>query len=182
MILNLIKNQLNILENPVIQNFFSYDENIQLLNHSKKHPNDTSSISLLNKRFHTYFTNVKRINYLASLIRGTSIDYDKKMRNYSSRYISTDIFNEEECLIVYDDSFQNDNFDSLITNKHLLMAIKSLTPKQINILEMFFIHSKNNLEIADYYNTTPQNVSQIRKKAIKKLQNDVRKSDNIYVS
>ncbi|KQL50562.1 hypothetical protein AN964_23205 [Heyndrickxia shackletonii] len=173
MIFDFITTNKEILENPIIKGFFSMEEHAHLLQNSEKEPD--YNISLLNERFKNYYTNVKRINYMSKLIRGIAIDYDKKSRKYSNRFILTDSFNNDEPSMEHTDLSLSDNLDSLITNRNLLKAIKSLTPKQINILEMYFIHSKNNLEIAEYYNTTPQNVSQIRKKTIKKLQNSISK-------
>ncbi|WP_071392966.1 sigma factor-like helix-turn-helix DNA-binding protein [Bacillus tuaregi] len=98
-----------------------------------------------------------------------SIDFDKKLRK-----------NRERNLLIIDYLPEKGNSDNnipisigslkeQIENSALYLALDELSNKQVKILELFYVYNFTNKEIADYFHDSPQNTSNLHKKALKKL-------------
>ncbi|MDQ7861797.1 sigma factor-like helix-turn-helix DNA-binding protein [Peribacillus frigoritolerans] len=57
---------------------------------------------------------------------------------------------------------------SHISDEEMIKALKKLTAKQNLVLTMIFSYGLSNKEIAAYFQESPQNISSIRKQALKK--------------
>lgn len=55
-----------------------------------------------------------------------------------------------------------------VENEELFQSLKSLTDKQLQILEMIYAHDYSIKAVAETLQTTPQNISNLHRKALKK--------------
>lgn len=171
------KNEENI-NNPIVKSFISDDENRKLLEKAIVNPT-TDNKNRVDVAFSEHYTRVKKIKYVSSLIHFFSIDYDKKKRTQRRRnllILDKGLSNENEVtrkeLIEDDTQHTNTSFNSLeeqVENEHLENALKKLTRKQVEILEMMYLKNLTCKEISEIIQTTPQNVSNQHRKALRRL-------------
>ncbi len=169
-------NYSDFFKEPVVKKFFSDQKNYVLL-YQVIESRDSELITELDKRFKIFYKNTKKIKYLSSLIRFFAIDYDKKRRRESDRYQlildktannnGLDSFFYKE--INYEEELVGKDWDSNLTDTIVINGIKKLSEKQQSILTLSYIFDWTNTEIASHFQVSPQNVSQIKIQAIKKL-------------
>src|SRR5699024_2929161 len=104
----------------------------------------------VDKAFRSYYLKVKKIKYVSNLIYFFSIDFDKKQRkhqNNQSLILDKNITNEAETTfkeLIPDKKQSTDNIfgSSLIDHiedKRLAKALKKLTEKQLQVLELIYL-------------------------------------------
>lgn len=64
-----------------------------------------------------------------------------------------------------------------VENEELFQSLKGLTDKQLQILEMIYVKDYSIKAIAETLQTTPQNISNLHRKALQKLQQKLRKEE-----
>lgn len=65
-----------------------------------------------------------------------------------------------------------------IENEQLFKGLQKLTDKQLQILEMIYVKDYSIKVIAETFQTTPQNISNLHRKALKKLHHqNIRKEE-----
>lgn len=190
-ILNLfIRKNKEFIEQPIMKKFLSDKENFLIFCKAIEQPNKENK-EALNLRFQEFYKKARVFKYLASLIHIFSIDFDKKHRLKENRYklildkpVSSDGEKDGMMIDILTDKKLNDNpylhellpqenLQDLVINKDLANALKNLTPKQKDVLELFFIKGYTNKEIATIFNETPQNISRIRKASLKKISKQI---------
>jgi RNA polymerase sigma factor (sigma-70 family) len=174
-----------LFNQPVIISFFSKEENKRLLTDALIQKDKASKVQL-DKKFSEYYQIAKTIKYLSNLIYFYSIDFDKRIRKYKSRYLTVldkpmsknSIENESSLLMNLSDNFNleesisqkiNGNLEQYIQDENVLKALKMLSMKQRRILELIYIKQLKHKEIALIENKTPQSISQLHKHTLKKL-------------
>jgi|SRR5690625_534928 len=60
-------------------------------------------------------------------------------------------------------------FKELIGDEKLYQALNKLTEKQIEVLELIYVFGFKNKEVADFFSESPQNISNIHKKALSNI-------------
>ncbi|WP_238655564.1 sigma-70 family RNA polymerase sigma factor [Paenibacillus piscarius] len=152
--------------NPIIKNFLNDKSNYELLLMNIKNPT-LSNKNQLDEAFKTYFFEIRFISYISSLIRYSSIDFDKKERIIQKRMVFTlDDFNS----ISTQDYFLEDaQIESIASTSLLYNGIKLLTKKEKEVLEEFYINGLSDTEISKKNNVSQQATFKIRTKALKKL-------------
>ncbi len=112
-------------------------------------------------------------------MRYKSIDFDKRINKFNNRNIlSIDkpvkldvisltknkiIINEHPNIYSGSDSFEQ------LENEVLRNAIKTLTPKQQQIIKLIYFQHLTQTETASMTNSSPQNINKIHKKAIEHI-------------
>lgn len=167
------------LKNPIIKNFLRKEKNLNLLMKAVLHPSKYNK-EAVDKAFRSYYLKVKKIKYVSNLIYFFSIDFDKKQRkhqNNQSLILDKNITNEAETTfkeLIPDKKQSTDNIfgSSLIDHiedKRLAKALKKLTEKQLQVLELIYLKNVSLKEISFILDSTPQNVSNQHRKALIKL-------------
>lgn len=180
-----------ILENPIVKEFFSKEENMNLLNEVLKDL-DTRKLEKLDSKFKEFYRLNRTIRYLTGLIKRYPIDYDKRVKIKNQRYqlvidkpISKggdysnitlkDLLTSNE-LSIYNylviSEAKKQNF-FVIENSLLYRVIKELTPKQHKILYLYYEEGYNNKEIAKIFGQTEQNISYWHKKTLKQIKENM---------
>ncbi|MDZ3957034.1 sigma-70 family RNA polymerase sigma factor [Bacillus thuringiensis] len=174
------------LEQPIMKDFLSINENRELFFESILDPNNKNN-ELLDYKFKLFFKRCVIIKYINTLIRIYSIDFDKRVRKNRERYLlildkpiqseSNDISTTMIDMIKTPESNETSNFvfenrtelKDVIKDPKLYKALNELTEKQYAILELIYIRGFNNKEVATLFNESPQNISNIHKKTLRKL-------------
>jgi RNA polymerase sigma factor (sigma-70 family) len=167
------------LEQPILKGFLKDAANYNRLIQYILNPNEENKLKL-ETAFKAHYETVRNIKYYSNLIKFFSIDYDKKVRRLNKRFLLTldqPSGNDDQSTLkdlVADEQSQEPlmnhvSLHSLIENEKLHEALDVLTDKQVLILELIYVKDLSNVEVAKIINSSPQNVSNIHKKALKKL-------------
>ncbi|WP_243292137.1 sigma-70 family RNA polymerase sigma factor [Bacillus sp. FJAT-47783] len=173
------KNNKEALENPIIKSFLENEENYELLIKALEYPIDSNK-KLVDKAFSIHYRQIKKIKYINNLIHYFSIDYDRKIRKLNQRFLLTldQPLEEGSDSTMKDVLIDNGNEERYygksslkeqIENEKLYKALDILTQKQTLILDMLYVKQLTLNEISNILGTTPQNISNQHKKALKKL-------------
>jgi len=173
------KNNKEALENPIIKSFLENEENYELLIKALEYPTDSNK-KLVDKAFSIHYRQIKKIKYINNLIHYFSIDYDRKIRKLNHRFLLTldQPLEEGSDSTMKDVLIDNGNEEGYygksslkeqIENEKLYKALDILTQKQTLILDMLYVKQLTLNEISNILGTTPQNISNQHKKALKKL-------------
>ena len=144
---------------------------------------DESARRLLDSLFREHFSLYRLVKYISTLSHFFSIDYDKKLRKHKNRYPTIldkpvkDSENDDK-MIDYLSYSQQKNVQldmdleliDTIENDELFHALQSLNPKERQILHLIIMENKKQVDIAQLFGETPQNVANTKKNAIKKIQ------------
>ncbi|KGT37546.1 sigma-70 family RNA polymerase sigma factor [Weizmannia sp. CD-2023] len=179
-----VKDLLNtsrVLKNPLIKGFLENEENFRLFQKAVLSPTKENKTKV-EEKFSSYYEKVRMVAYYHRLIKQYAIDFDKRLRKARDKYSLTletplESGNEEAetLLSLIPDEKVNENIiyektlKEAISDEKLYNALKSLTETQYRILELIYARGLTTKEIADIIKSTPQNVSNIHRKAIKKL-------------
>lgn len=178
------KNNEKLLENNVIKNFLDIKENEKMLEKVLIDPSE-KNFRELDESFKEYYLKIRIIKYISNLIYFYTIDFDKRINKRNQRYNL--ILDGSECndsnenaMNLIDkqsssnstekDYFENEqSLNELIENQKLYKIYQQLTDKQKEILELIYVRDFTNKEVAEFYNETPQNISNLHKRALKKI-------------
>ncbi|KOS63839.1 sigma-70 family RNA polymerase sigma factor [Lysinibacillus sp. FJAT-14222] len=180
------------VNNPIIKSFLSDSENLYLVQKAILYPTDINK-KLVDESFQTHYINVRKIKYVSNLIYFFSLDFDKKRRRVQNRILLIldkglseeggttakelieDVSNENELNNIVGEGLLDN-----IEDDQLLKSLQKLTVKQLQILEMIYVKDLSIKEIAQTLQTTPQNISNLHRKALNKLNNTLRKKGDLY--
>ncbi len=172
-----------LMDQPIIKSFLSDEANYSLFEKAICYPTEDNK-KILDSAFKQFYTRVRAIKYMAKLIHFSAIEYDKKLRTMQKRYqltLDKPLTSEEKNISLvetlsndYGDLLEevlknNEDLTEFFTCKHLIRAIEKLKPKQKLILKYKYIYNLKNFEIAELFNDTPQNISKINIKTLKKI-------------
>ncbi|QPQ29418.1 sigma-70 family RNA polymerase sigma factor [Lysinibacillus sp. JNUCC 51] len=175
------------VNNPIIKSFLSDSQNLYLVQKAILYPTDINK-KLVDESFQSHYVNVRKTKYVSNLIYFFSLDFDKKRRRLQNRTLLIldkglsekdgktaierieDASNETEL-----DNIVGEGLLDNIEDEQLLKSLQKLTVKQLQILEMIYVKELSIKEIAQTLQTTPQNISNLHRKALNKLNNTLRK-------
>ena len=166
---------------PVIHFFLQEQKNRDLLSSFLAEPCLENKVRLDNA-FKVHYKKAKVISYINKLIHFLSIDFDKKVNRYYSRNIFLSSFVKDENnapeLPSKQLKLQKDLYDTVLNDQGLLQsisseelfhAIKTLSSKQLLILDLKYSQNLSNKEIAYILNESQQTITYNLRTAIKKL-------------
>ncbi|OJH17095.1 hypothetical protein BLX88_20320 [Bacillus obstructivus] len=183
----LLKN--NILDNNLLRTFLEDENHFELFEKAINDPSKENKLKVENA-FNNYYLQIRKFTYLNSLIRIYSIDFEKKERKMKQRYSlildqPIDSSNNEHAsthLSLYSDNENTrEQYHSLyeaISDEKLFAALDQLTQFQYKVLELIYHRELTRSEVANLFNTSPQNISNTHRKAIIKLKNYLRSDDS----
>ncbi|MDQ0300310.1 RNA polymerase sigma factor (sigma-70 family) [Salibacterium salarium] len=178
-----IANHQNAFNEPILQKFHSYRENVVLLENYLENPNDESK-EQLDKCFKEFFKKSRLMKYITSLIHIFAVDFDKKRKHHYQKnqlIVDQPMTNEEtENNGTLLDTLVFDSFDYLeevlptniedhISSQKMWEIISGLPNKQKEILSLFYVLNFSNKEIASLFQETPQNISKQHLSALKTI-------------
>jgi len=172
------------LNNSLIKTFLQVKGNQELLEKALQEPSEENRKKLDNK-FREYYLKVRMIKYVSSLIYYYTIDFDKRINKRNNRFnliidgTENNNPHEDSASITHKYASSNSteqeyfnntrSFSEIIENEKLYYVYNQLTDKQKQILEMIYVRGYTNKEVADFFNETPQNISNLHKRALNRI-------------
>ncbi|WP_107842051.1 sigma-70 family RNA polymerase sigma factor [Metasolibacillus meyeri] len=187
-----IKKLLNnnkVLENPLVKSFLEDEEHFTLFENAILNPTQENK-NKVEVMFKSYYEKIRINSYFKNLIRYYAIDFDKKIRRINNRYVLSldrQIGKDDAESETFKELIENEgemSFESEeitlrdeISNELLFQALEVLTETQYTVLDLIYVKNFTRTEVAKLMNSSPQNISNIHKKAIAKLKNCIRSED-----
>ncbi|BAD63548.1 sigma-70 family RNA polymerase sigma factor [Shouchella clausii] len=171
-------------EHPVLKSFLSIKEHHLLYQKVLDQPNK-ENVSELDLAFRLFFYELRLLKYVSTLIKNYTIDVIKRYMNHFKKHVyildkdapADNVTNTLQSYFAVD--FSTDPavlFDKkcesicqCVGNKQLKNALNSLTKRQLQVLELFYIYDMDNQSAAKYLNVSNQNISTIHNRALEKL-------------
>ncbi|MEY2363489.1 sigma-70 family RNA polymerase sigma factor [Lysinibacillus capsici] len=163
------------VKNPIIRSFLADAQNLYLVQHAILHPNDCN-LKMVDETFQAHYQRVQKIKYISNLIYFFSLDFDKKKRRLQNRFLLVADSGLMDDGISYEER-EEEGLLEKIENEQLFKGLQKLTDKQLQILEMIYVKDYSIKVIAETLKTTPQNISNLHRKALKKLHHIIRKEE-----
>ena len=158
-------------KNPLIAGFLKDKHHYELYKKAILNPTIENKDKVEDK-FKLYYEKVRMNAYIFSLIKYYAIDFDKKVKKINDRYILTlDMprINDEYIKSSMQFTTKYKTLRDELTDETTIRALNSLTDYQYKILDLIYVKRLTNKEIAELVNSTPQNISNIHKNALRKL-------------
>ncbi|HHK5552265.1 TPA: sigma-70 family RNA polymerase sigma factor [Bacillus tropicus] len=177
------------LEDPIMRNFLKDSDNYGLFLNAMERPTNDNK-QLLDKAFKSYFKKVKIISYISNLIYFYSIGFDKKVSINNKRNILNldkpitnegenhttilDLMSDELTDITYMQfEKKQTHLKEHITDELLYEGLSLLSKKQLEILNLYYVHQYNNKQISRILSVSEQTISYNHKKALKTLKSQL---------
>lgn len=175
-----------ITENPLINGFLENDEYFALFEKAILVPSEENK-NKVEEVFKSYYEKIRINAYFNNLIKYYAIDFDKKVRKINHRFAltldkpvgaeETEIGTLKDFLtgnmVVEETENDDKTLREEISNEILYKALEVLTETQYKVLDLIYVKNLTKKEVANLVNSSPQNVSNIHSKAIKKLKNSI---------
>ncbi|MCM3740618.1 sigma-70 family RNA polymerase sigma factor [Oceanobacillus luteolus] len=166
------------VQNPIIKGFLANEDNLSLLKKYILNPTDANK-SKVDKAFKQHYNRVLKIKYVSNLIYFFTMDYNIKRRKENDTVLLIlDKSSEYDARTPLKDLIEDKNEEKHTLNRNLLddieserliKALQTLTEKQLLILDLIYHKQLTLKEISEILKTTPQNISNLHRKSLKKL-------------
>lgn len=167
----------DLKKEPLIAGFLKDNRHYELYEKAILNPTIENK-NKVEEMFKLYYEKVRMDAYIFNLIKYYAIDFDKKIKKLNNRYLlSLDkpTIKDEKLNLI--DSIGNSiqftteckTLRDEITDEIIIRALNSLTDYQYKILDLIYVKNLAQKEIAALVNSSPQNISNIHKKALRKL-------------
>ncbi|OXS72961.1 RNA polymerase sigma factor [Domibacillus enclensis] len=169
-----------ILENKLLKEFFSCEENKYLFENYRKTKNSKIKRQL-DQRFKIFHLKIKAITYMDKLIYFEAIHFDKKVRSREEK-VAFILDEEMEDKLKYIEVLQGAsiepipmyNLEDYIEDELLYNVVRSLSEKQKNILLLLFVENQKEKEVASFLGITQQAVSKQKNAALSKIKKELK--------
>ncbi|HHW39331.1 MAG TPA: sigma-70 family RNA polymerase sigma factor [Bacillales bacterium] len=175
------------LNNPLIKNFLSIDENFHLFKQSICHPTIENQ-KLLDKKFNAFYFYIRFTTYLSSTIYYHALNFDKKSRQTNYRFpvildqpVGSDSETSHKELVRYHENFdiESANILDYIIDTNLYRALQNITTNQRQILYLVYIKGFTDTEVSILLKKSQQTVTKSRNNALQKIRRQMaEKVDN----
>ncbi|TYS58403.1 sigma-70 family RNA polymerase sigma factor [Sutcliffiella horikoshii] len=174
---------------PIVKGFFQQDSSHEELLEKAIILKDENSKRKLDSLFLKHFSLYRLVKYIATLSHFYSIDFDKRLRQEKIRFPVIldrpidDLENESTLvdLLIYEQQKPYDidmeveiDVMEVIENDELFFAFNNLTEKERQVLHLIIIENKKQVDIARLFDESPQNVAKTKKRALKKIQRQLK--------
>ncbi|MDF0729011.1 sigma factor-like helix-turn-helix DNA-binding protein [Cytobacillus sp. S13-E01] len=178
------------LSQPIVKSFFDKDaSNLLLLKEAIIEGNSIAK-KQLDYRFAEHFYLYRLIKYTSTLSHHFSNDFDKKRRKQKERYLllidqpydngegqnsMVDYLSFKQEIVKFDSANMDSSLFDLVDDELLYNVLMKLNNKEQEILRLLVVKQLKQVEVAELYGDTPQNIAKIKKKALTKLKSEYRK-------
>lgn len=184
-----LKDQHAVLDHPLIQSFLQ-EESHQRLFIDHVCQSSPEAKRELDRAFHSFLSSIRLLQYVSKTIRWEAVQFDKKQRRYTDKHVYHDSGTE------YEESFLSETIDKdevsleaqvvekephlegKIEHGKLHKGLSSLTPRQIEVLQLLYDKGLTTKEAAACLGITQQGVSKINRQALIKLKHCLERTSN----
>lgn len=170
--------------NKLLRSFLSNSDNYNLIIESLRNPT-LSNQRKLDKEFKKFYENIRLIKYVSKLIYYYSLNYDQKVNKRKTRFplvLDRPLYEGNTTTIAeqvadHPEYYIGESLTDQIENEKLIIAIKKLTKKQLEILELYYLHGMTDIEIKESMSISQQAVNKTRKRALEILRKELQEVD-----
>jgi RNA polymerase sigma factor (sigma-70 family) len=179
------KENAQFLNQPIVKSFLENEPDGLFLLESAFVDGDMEAKSRLDKKFVRHFYFYRVVKYISILSHHFSIDFDKQYRKQKQRYLLLidQHFNNEESDTPMIDflSYKQERVSSvsevsslieMVEDEVLYNVLIKLTKKEKDILHLLFVEQLKQVEVAELFGETPQNIAKVKKKVISKVKRE----------
>lgn len=164
--------------NKLLENFLAEDENLSMLKLVLDDPT-VKNKKKLDDKFKDFYFEIRFTSYVISLIRFSSIDFDKKRRSIQKRFslvLDSSNYDGNNHLKALDKqnsiSSCSEKIEEIFSEKRLSESIKSLNEKEKKILSLIYIAKFTETEVSKFMKVSQQAISKIKRKALSKIKQE----------
>jgi len=180
-------------QQQIIQSFLQQPNCLSYVKKAVCFPTN-ENLKKVDEAFKEFYGKVRILTYLSNMIYYNAINYDRKIKKDKDRemlILDKPLKEDGEEGVTHKDVLCQTNSDLIsaiagetisehVEEKDLFEAIQTLTSKQQEIINYKYIFGLKNKEIAEMLGNSPQNISAIHQRALRKLKNYLEKERNDY--
>lgn len=173
------KENTEFMNNVIIKSFLEKENNKDLFITSICFPK-SSSKEKLDAEFKKFYFNIRFTSFISNTLYFNAINYDKRYKKFSNRHPLTvdsslvdgesssfkDYIPDTKAEIRIDLLSKSSKVEDYVINQDLYEALKTLSPKQKEIIDMIYVKELSSLEICKLLGKTQQAVSKLHRKAL----------------
>ncbi|AIC95857.1 sigma-70 family RNA polymerase sigma factor [Shouchella lehensis] len=177
----------------MIELFLKEREHQQLFLTAQQYPTPMNQLAL-DDAFRRFFTRIKTVQYISKLIKGYSVDFDKRVRNQPLT-VSIDEKQTEDGYSTFIGMIragdvlgdleqaldEEGSTTELFADKHISQAFSQLNSMQQTILIYSYFYGYQNKEIALFLDASEQRISYNKKRALERLKASVPKNNEVTI-
>ena len=171
------------LENNLIVSFLKNPMHKRLYHQAICNPTQENKHQL-DKLFKAFYFEIRFASHIASTIHFNAINYDKRFRKMNTRFHLTldATVSSEDGETTFKELLADDKAHliivEIISKRSILeqvecpilhRALQTLSDKQLEIIQLVYLHGLSDTEVSRVLNISQQSVSKTHKKALKKL-------------
>ncbi|MFT0803536.1 sigma factor-like helix-turn-helix DNA-binding protein [Bacillus swezeyi] len=168
------------LNEPIVKRFLANPANLKLFQEATQNPTFQNQ-QLLDQRFKKFYKKARILKYFSTMIKVSSIDFDKQHRRIKQRFLLTldAPLNKEDEATTRIETVPDKNEDPFskscvslnecITDPKLYEAYSKLNNKQKKVLNLMYAEGLTIQDIATFLEDSKQNINNIHKRSLKRL-------------
>ncbi|TYR78891.1 sigma-70 family RNA polymerase sigma factor [Priestia megaterium] len=179
---NFVKENEEFLNNVIVKSFLEKEEHKLLLldvicNHNQ------ANREKLDLEFKKFYFNIRFISFVSNTLYFNAVNYDKKYRKISKRHPLTvdkplgdeedssfkDLIIDTNADIRVEELLNSLDIEDYVANPTLYAAIKELSPKQKQVLNLVYVNGLTDTEVSKRLGKSQQAISKLHKKALGKI-------------
>lgn len=166
-------------KNVLLKEFLSNEENLKLLEQYQRTPTICLKTQLDNN-FKRFYLVIRHFAYLLKTIHFKAKMFDKSIRTYHQIYplivdgkTNGTEFSKKDLVDEFVDQISFMTLEEYVSNPEIMKAIFGLTDKQKQTLYHLYINDLSIKELAGYLGVSSQNVSKMKKQALKQVRENI---------
>lgn len=173
------------VSNKIIISFLNIPQHREIYYQTICNPTNENK-DLLDKLFKSFYFEIRFTSHISSTLHFNAINHDKRSRTLNNRFNLTldSTINSEDGETSFKDLLADENesdiVDKIVQGSDLLEhiecptlyeAIKLLSEKQLEIIQLVYVHGFTDTEVSKILNKSQQTISKTHKKALTTLYN-----------
>ena len=179
-------------KNQLLASFLGHPDYFAAYRLAMENPT-TENLERLDRFFKEFYFDIRFTSYISSTIYFNAINFDKRQRIQNSRHSVTldatipegdgrsfaEMLGDAESFISLDALLMDASLPDQVASANLFAALQTLTPKQLQILELSYVNGLNDTEIGIALSKSQQTVSKTRKRALRALRSCLEQPDSM---
>ncbi|WP_059104101.1 RNA polymerase sigma factor [Shouchella shacheensis] len=183
------ENNQSFLHQPIVRAYLEDKKHYLLYVQAICQPTE-ANIRQLDECFRTFYFERRMVKYVSVLIYHHAREMNKRYNRHFERHLyildkpigmgmETSVMERiEDKRANVEASLEDQQLLSALEDPVLFAALKELSPKQREVLELVFMQEMELKAVAKLFGDSPQNISNIKRRALKNLQTKLRKGRN----
>lgn len=176
------------MNNVIVKSFLEDEENMQLFIAALS-STESKEKEKLDIAFKKFYFNIRFTAFIANTLHFNAVNFDKRYKKISKRHPLTvdkplgdegnssfkDLIEDINAQIKIEDLLQSSKVEDYIVDPLLHDALKMVTSKQKEVLDLAYVQGLSDTEIGNILGKTQQAISKLHKKALDTIYNYINK-------